>query len=47
MADDWFTRYPGLEFTRHPEGVLLITIDRPAAMNATDAALHRALSRIW
>ena len=47
MADEWFTRYPGLEFTRHPEGVLLITIDRPAAMNATDAALHRALSRIW
>jgi enoyl-CoA hydratase len=47
MADEWFTRYPGLEFTRHPEGVMLITIDRPAAMNATDAALHRALSRIW
>jgi enoyl-CoA hydratase len=47
MADDWFTRYPGLEFTRHPEGVLLITIDRPHAMNATDAPLHKALSRIW
>jgi enoyl-CoA hydratase len=47
MADDWFSRYPGLEFARQPDGVLLITIDRPGAMNATDAALHRGLSRIW
>jgi enoyl-CoA hydratase len=47
MADDWFGRYPGLEFERRDHGVLLITIARPEAMNATDAELHRGLSRIW
>ena len=47
MADDWFSRYPNLEFERHDDGILLITIARPEAMNATDAELHRGLSRIW
>jgi enoyl-CoA hydratase len=47
MADNWFSQYPGLEFARRAHGVLLITIARPEAMNATDAALHKGLSRIW
>ena len=44
---DWFDRYPGLRFERRDHGVLLITIDRPEHLNATDAVLHRGLSRVW
>ncbi len=49
---DYFDRYPGLKFERVPFdgeecGVLKMTIDRPERMNATDAATHRSLSRVW
>ncbi|MEO2176252.1 MAG: enoyl-CoA hydratase/isomerase family protein [bacterium] len=47
MADDWFEKYPGLTFERRDFGILLMTIDRPEAMNATDAKLHNHLSRVW
>lgn len=47
MSDDWFAKYPGLEFERHEHGVLLMTLNRPEHMNATDAPLHNALSRVW
>ncbi|NKC15069.1 MAG: enoyl-CoA hydratase/isomerase family protein [Gammaproteobacteria bacterium] len=43
----WFEKYPGLEFERHDNGVLLMTISREAHYNATDAPLHNALSRVW
>lgn len=43
----WFSDYPHLKFERHAHGILLITINRPESMNATDAVLHRGLSRIW
>ena len=44
---DWFHAYPYLKFERRAHGVLLITISRPESMNATNAELHKALSRIW
>ena len=44
---DWFDAYPYLKFERRAHGVLLITISRPESMNATNADLHKALSRIW
>lgn len=47
MADDWFAKYFGLEFERKEHGILLMTINRPDHMNATDALLHRELSRVW
>lgn len=47
MADDWFARYPDLEFERRDHGVLLMTINRPEVLNATDARTHNALSRVW
>jgi len=47
MADNWFAKYPGLEFERKEHGILLMTINRPDHMNATDAPLHRELSRVW
>ncbi len=47
MNNDWFASYPGLKFERCEHGVLLMSISRPEQMNATDAPLHRALSRVW
>lgn len=47
MADDWFEKYEGLRFERRDNGVLWMIIDRPEAMNATSAAMHWGLSRVW
>ncbi|MFT7598254.1 MAG: enoyl-CoA hydratase [Acidimicrobiales bacterium] len=52
MADntsppDYAAKHPGLLFERHPNGVLLITLNRPEVFNATDAPLHYSLSRVW
>ncbi len=47
MSDDWFEKYAALNFERKQNGVLLMTINRPDAMNATDASLHNGLSRVW
>lgn len=43
----WFEKYPQLDFERRDHGILWITINRPEKLNATDAATHNALSRIW
>jgi enoyl-CoA hydratase len=39
--------YKRLRFDRRDAGVLLITIDRPERLNATDERLHSELSRVW
>ncbi|MFL5821918.1 MAG: enoyl-CoA hydratase/isomerase family protein [Solirubrobacteraceae bacterium] len=39
--------YQHLRFDPRPEGVLLITIDRPDRMNATNARLHYELASVW
>ncbi len=44
---DYFADYPGLEFERREHGILLITLNRPEKLNATDAATHNSLSRVW
>ena len=36
-----------LTFEHRPNGVLLITINRPDVMNATNARLHWELTKIW
>ncbi|MBV9044443.1 MAG: enoyl-CoA hydratase/isomerase family protein, partial [Alphaproteobacteria bacterium] len=36
-----------LVFEKKPHGVLLITLNRPQAMNATNARLHWELTKIW
>jgi enoyl-CoA hydratase len=42
-----YDEYQFLEFTRHEDGILLITINRPDVLNATNARLHWELSRVW
>src|SRR3989442_3758133 len=39
--------YQHLVFERRPHGVLLITINRPAVLNATNDRLHWELTQIW
>jgi enoyl-CoA hydratase len=39
--------YRHLTFASRPNGVLLITIDRPEALNATNERLHRELGEVW
>ena len=39
--------YDCLRLERRDHGVLLITIDRPERMNATDERLHRELTDVW
>ncbi len=39
--------YEHLRFDRRDNGVLLITIDRPDRLNATDERLHWELSHVW
>lgn len=47
MTRDWFGKYDDLNFEAGRDGILLMTINRPERMNATDARLHKALSRVW
>jgi len=39
--------YEHLRFERREQGVLLITIDRPERMNATNERLHAELAGVW
>jgi len=42
-----FADYHQLAFERKPDGVLLITMNRPEKYNATDEELHGELARVW
>ena len=42
-----YGQYKHLLFERKEHGILLITINRPDVMNATNARLHWELSRVW
>lgn len=42
-----YSQYQHLLFDRKENGILLITINRPQALNATNARLHWELSRVW
>lgn len=44
MRDEAF---PDLLFDQHQDGVLVITINRPHTLNATDEVLHRQLADVW
>ena len=42
-----YSQYQDLRFEHKPNGVLLMTIDRAEFLNATNAQLHRDLTRVW
>src|SRR5574341_524276 len=42
-----YADYRHLTFDLKPNGVLLITINRPEVMNATNARLHWELTQVW
>src|ERR1039457_3797108 len=42
-----YSSYDRLLFERRPDGVLLITMNRPEVYNAADEAMHSQLARIW
>jgi len=42
-----YANYRHLVFERKPNGVLLITINRPEVLNATNARLHWELTQVW
>ncbi len=42
-----YSHYQHLLFERQEHGILLITINRPEVLNATNARLHWELSRVW
>ena len=42
-----YADYQHLAFDRRPSGVVLITINRPEVMNATNARLHWELTQVW
>src|SRR5258708_20498559 len=42
-----YADYRHLAFERKPNGVLLITINRPEVLNATNARLHWELTQVW
>ncbi len=42
-----YSEYQHLLFERKEDGVLLITINRPEVLNATNNRLHWELSRVW
>ncbi|HEY2524194.1 MAG TPA: enoyl-CoA hydratase/isomerase family protein, partial [Candidatus Binataceae bacterium] len=42
-----YDEYQHLLFERRDDGILLITINRPDVLNATNSRLHWELSRVW
>lgn len=42
-----YSEYEHLKFDLRPNGVLLVTLNRPEVLNATNARLHWELTQVW
>lgn len=42
-----YSEYQHLAFKRFDDGVLLLTLNRPEVLNATNARMHWEISRVW
>jgi len=42
-----YSRFKDIKFELSPDGVLLMTMNRPDKLNAADAAMHQAFSEVW
>ena len=42
-----YSEFQFLHFDRHPDGILLATLNRPEVMNATNARMHWELTQLW
>ena len=42
-----YDEYQHLTFDLKPNGVLLVTLNRPDVLNATNVRLHWELTQIW
>jgi enoyl-CoA hydratase len=44
---EWRSRYTRLEFTDHDNGVVLVTLNNPGKLNATDEQMHAELATVF
>lgn len=44
---DWRSAYTRLQFTDHEHGVVVVTLDNPGKLNATDAVMHAELATVF
>ena len=42
-----YTDFEHLRFERRPDGVVIVTLDRPDVLNAANVRLHREMSEVW
>jgi len=45
LAD--YADFQHLAFDRRPDGVVLVTLDRPEVLNAANVRMHREMSEVW
>ena len=47
MAPADYADFEHLTFDRRPDGVVVVTLDRPEVLNAANVRMHREMSEVW
>src|SRR5579863_1871892 len=47
MAQPDYADFEHLRFDRRPDGVVIVTLDRPDVLNAANVRMHREMSEVW